>query len=291
MKGVVLVVGASGTLGRRVAARARDVGWDVVGTYHTMPLATPEITSYALDCTDYKAVERVFRRFSPIVVINTAIFPQLAGTGMWAVNVQGTTHVAAAAAHMGTRLIHVSTDALFEGRDAPYTEQDDPVPLNPYGASKAAAEAVVRALTPSATIVRTSLIIDDDPPDKHTRFILDIAAGRRSEALFTDEIRCPVAAPDLAAALIELAELPISGVLNVAGADAISRYELGVLVARRYRVRPEHLRSTTLAETGLRRPGNVALDVSLSAQVLTTRVRGAREFLGAQATLAENSPA
>ena len=290
MKGVALVVGASGTLGRRVAAHARDVGWDVVGTYHTTPLAIPEVTSYALDCTDREAVGRVFQRFSPTVVINTAVFPQLAGAGMWAVNVHGTTHIAAAAAHMSTRLIHVSTDALFEGRDAPYSEQDDPVPLNPYGASKAAAEAVVRALTPSATIVRTSLIIDDDPPDKHTRFILDIAAGRRSEALFTDEIRCPVAAPDLAAALVELAELPIAGVLNVAGADAISRYELGVLVARCYGVRPEQLRSTTLAATGLRRPANVVFDLSRSAQVLTTRVRGAREFLGTRVTLAEDSP-
>ncbi len=290
MKGVALVVGASGTLGRRVAARARDVGWDVVGTYYTTPVAIPGITSYALDCTDREAVGSVFQRFSPTVVMNTAVFPQLAGAGMWAVNVHGTGHVAAAAAHMGTRLIHVSTDALFEGRDAPYTEQDDPVPLNPYGASKAAAEAVVRALTLSAAIVRTSLIIDDDPPDKHTRFILDIAAGRRSEALFTDEMRCPVAASDLAAALVELAELPIRGVLNVAGADAISRYELGVLVARRYGVRPEHLRSTTLAATSLRRPANVVFDLSRSAQVLTTRVRGAREFLGTQATLADDSP-
>ncbi len=281
MADTLLVAGASGTLGRRVAMWARDAGWNVVGTHFSSPLAIDGITPLQLDCTDRSAVDAVFEQYAPHAVINTTLYPQLNGAGMWGVNVGAATNLVLAARRTGARLVHVSTDALFEGRDTPYTEADEPVPLNPYGASKAAAEAVVRAVDPEAAVVRTSLIIDDDPPDKHTHFILDIAAGRRSESLFTDEIRCPVAAPDLASALVELAASNFAGVLNVAGADAISRYELGLLVAWRYGVAPEHVRSTSLAATGLKRPARVVLDLSRSRDVLRTRVRGAREFLSA----------
>jgi dTDP-4-dehydrorhamnose reductase len=177
------------------------------------------------------------------------------------------------------RLIHMSSDAIFDGTAAPYAETADPSPVNLYGASKAAAETAVRALDPTAVLIRTSLIIDDEHVDKHSQMILDIAGGLRSEALFTDEIRCPVAVADLAAAILELLDLPYAGVLNVAGADAISRYELGVLVARRHGVAHEALRAASLAESGLRRPPDTRLDLGLARSVLRTRLRGAREFL------------
>ena len=153
------------------------------------------------------------------------------------------------------------------------------MPITPYGASKAAAETAVRALAPAAALIRTSLIIDDDPLDNHSRMILDIAAGRRPEALFTDEFRCPVAAGDLASALIEIVDKPISGLLTLAGADALSRYELGVLVARRHGVDPDRLPAATLAASGLHRPADVRLDCSRARTLLRTRLRGAREFL------------
>jgi dTDP-4-dehydrorhamnose reductase len=275
----LLVVGASGTLGKRVAAHARAAGWHVVGTFFSTPLDDSGISTRHLDYTDRAAVAALIREVAPRAIVNTALFPYLSGADMWRVNVHGPTHLAALAQQHAIRLVHVSTDALFEGRPAPYTEQDDPVPLNPYGASKAAAEAVVAALNPGAAIVRTSLIIDHDPLDKHTHFILDLAAGRRTGALFSDEFRCPVAAHDLAAALVELADISYSGVLNVAGADAVSRYELGVLVAQRYGVAPSSLPVATVAESGLQRPANVVLDIARSRDILTTHVRGAREFL------------
>ncbi len=88
-----------------------------------------------------------------------------------------------------------------------------------------------------------------------------------------------VAGACAAAAIVELLDLPYAGVLNVAGADAISRYELGVLVVRRHGVAPEALRAASLAESGLRRPPDARLELGLARSVLRTRLRGAREFL------------
>ncbi|HEU4742534.1 MAG TPA: sugar nucleotide-binding protein [Meiothermus sp.] len=121
------------------------------------------------------------------------------------------------------------SDALFDGTASPYPEEAPPAPITPYGASKAAAEAVVQALYPQAVIVRTSLILSKKPLDKHSRMALEFAHWVRPGALFTDEVRCPIGVEDLAAVL-ELAGGNFSGILNVAGPIPLSRYALGRLV-------------------------------------------------------------
>ncbi len=277
MKRTLLVVGVSGLLGRHVAANALEQGWQVVGTYlATRPSATG-LSSHRLDVTDRSAVERLVAEARPGAIVHTAYRP--GGPHFWAINAHGAANVAAAAAARGARLIHLSSDAIFDGREGPYTEAHDPSPITPYGASKAAAETAVRAFAPEAALVRTSLIIDERSIDTHSRMVLDIADGRRGESLFTDEIRCPVAAADLARAVLELVDLPVHGPFNVAGADALSRHALGVLVARRNGVDPARLPAATVRDSGLQRPADVRLDISRAQALLRTRLRGALEFL------------
>lgn len=277
MRRTLLVVGASGLLGRHVAAAALDQGWQVVGTYLTTQPSVTGLRSHRLDVTDRSAVERLVAAAEPDAIVHTAYRP--GGPHFWAINADGAANVAAAAAARGARLVHLSSDAIFDGRQGPYTEAHDPSPITPYGASKAAAETAVRALAPEAALVRTSLIIDARSNDQHSRMVLDIAAGRRGESLFTDEIRCPVAAADLARAVLELVDLPVHGPFNVAGVDALSRHALGVLVAQRNGIDPARLPAATVQGSGLHRPADVRLDLSQAQALLRTRLRGAREFL------------
>ena len=108
--------------------------------------------------------------------------------------------------------------------------------------------------------------------------MLDLAAGRSDGYLFTDDVRRPVAVTDLAAALVELTTNDFAGILNLGGTDAISFYDLGVLIARRHGLDPSVLVATTIKASGHSRPGNVQLDSSLAASVLATRLRGVREL-------------
>ncbi|MFC7533101.1 sugar nucleotide-binding protein [Actinoplanes sp. GCM10030250] len=273
MTGRVLITGGSGSLGRRVVARAAAAGWEPVGTY----LSTATSGGVRLDIRDPGDVRRVLGEVRPVALIHTA-----AGRDRndWPATADGAANVAVAAANAGVRLVHVSSDAIFSGRAGEYDEDALPDPVYPYGAAKAAAETAVRAVLPSAAVVRTSLILGDGN-GAHEILTHDLIAGRVSGALFTDEIRKPVHVDDLADALLELAAGSYAGVLNVAGTDPISRYDLGVLVARRDGLDPSAIPATSLAALGLNRPPDLRLITDRAAGLLGTRLRGAHEFLAA----------
>lgn len=242
-----------------MARLASAAGHDVTGT-----------SSADLDITDRAAVLALTAATRPDVVVNCAY-----RADSWAICADGAAHVALAAREAGARLVHLSTDALHAGRPAPYLDADEPTPVHRYGAAKAAAETAVAAIDPGAVLVRTSLIIGDDR-SKQVRLALDLTTGRRPGALFADEIRCPVAVRDLAAAVLELAGSGWSGLINVAGPEALSRAELGRLIAAAHGLDPDAVPVSTIAEGGLgARPADVRLDSSRAAGLLRTTLRPA----------------
>jgi dTDP-4-dehydrorhamnose reductase len=226
---------------------------------------------------DAAGVRAALAAAHPDVVVHTAYRMDDA-----TVNVEGTRAVVAAAGAAGARLLHMSTDVVFA--DAPrgaLREEDVPRPVTAYGASKLAAE---RLCPPEALIVRTSLLYGGPGPSTHERAALAAADGERDMTFFTDEIRCPTAVGDLAAALLELAGLgmdparpPHTGPLHVAGADALTRLEFARLVAARHGRDPDRLRG---GAGGPGRPKRIVLDCSRARALLGTRLRGAREVLG-----------
>jgi dTDP-4-dehydrorhamnose reductase len=283
----LLVTGASGYVGRHVCRHALASDVSVVGTYLSRPLDILGVEWLRLDVTSPGAVLELMRAVEPDVVIHTAYahtpsLDPISTSTNWTVNALGAIHVARAAEAVGARLVHVSTDAVHNGRDKPFTEADAPSPVYPYGAAKAAAEVGVYTLAPSAVIARVSLINSDVPSSGELsvreRFMLDLITGRVSGVLFTDDIRCPIAVTDLAEALLELATTDYAGVINVAGPDPASFYDLGVLVARKHGLDPAAIPSSTIAASMVSRPGNVQLDTSLAASLLRTRLRGVREL-------------
>jgi dTDP-4-dehydrorhamnose reductase len=128
-------------------------------------------------------------------------------------------------------------------------------------------------------VVRTSLILGHGR-GQHEILTRDLIAGRVHGALFTDMTRKPVHVDDLAGALLELAANGYRGVLNVAGPDAVSRYDLGVLVARREGLDPARIPAATIADSGLRLPADVRLRTDRAVSLLNTRLRGVHEFMG-----------
>ncbi|BBC38311.1 hypothetical protein SGFS_096050 [Streptomyces graminofaciens] len=275
----ILIIGGSGFLGTELARRATAAGHDTAATYVTRPGTAADVAWHALDVRDPARVTGVLADVAPSVVVNAS-----SGGADWAVTAEGAVRVAMAVAERSCRLVHVSSDAVFSGDRSPYDETCLPDPVTPYGAAKAAAETGVRLLAPHAVVARTSLIIGAGRDlSVHERHVHDLAAGTRAGVLFTDVVRCPVHVSDLAAALLELAVSEESGVRHLGGADALSRHELGVLIARRDGLDPSLLPTGRLTDSPLRSALDVRMDSRTTQRHLRTALRGAREFLAGRA--------
>lgn len=271
----VLVLGAWGWLGRAVLRQLHHGGWRIHAP-----------TRRELDITHRDQLAQALEAVTPSHVLNlTAAQPGASPERLVAVNETAPRDLAELlAGRPGTRLVHMSSDMVYDGRSPPYDEDAPVAPLTPYGQSKAAGEAAIRAHFPAALCVRTSLIVDDRFADRATRdFAAQLARGA-DVALYTDEIRSPQTRSVLARALIDLLQMDVSGVLNVAGRDAVSRHELTSLLFERLCVpRREDVRTVERAALeaagAAPRPRDLTLDVSRAEQLLGRALTGVRTTL------------
>lgn len=279
----LLITGGSGYLGAHLLAAAK--GWEVVATYHTRPIAPQRgVVARALDLRDEAATRAAVGELRPDAIIHTACSNRNA-EHIRAI-VPAARHLARAAHEAGARLVHVSTDMVFDGERPPYADDASPAPLGEYARAKAEAEALVAALCPGAVVARPSLIWGLDPLDHQTRWLVEGARSGQRVTLFTDELRCPTYVHDLVAALLELAAHPeITGALNLTGPQALSRWDFGLrLLAALGIMRGSNVVPLTVRESGLDRPRNLTLLTSRAQRELRTRLRSVDDVLGSGGT-------
>jgi dTDP-4-dehydrorhamnose reductase len=275
MIGPLLVTGASGYLGRAILASSEP---PVIATrVSSAEPAGPALEWVRLDIRDAAAVGELFERVRPAAVIHTAYRQR--GPDAWDTNVAGSSNLATAAARGGARLVHISTDVVFDGTGTrPYREDDEPQPVTAYGRSKLEGEREVLAAHPDALVVRTSLMVGGAEPGPQERLVLEAVDGGSEIAFFDDEWRSPVLVDDLAAALVELAHRPERGLLHLGGPETVSRFELARMIAAAHRLPAERLRRGRLAGSGLERPAYCVLDSSRAHALLRTPIRGVSEL-------------
>ncbi|MFQ5612085.1 MAG: SDR family oxidoreductase [Anaerolineae bacterium] len=284
MKPRLLITGASGYLGRRLARRAATTGFEVIAAYGRQWAKVTAGRPLALDVTDAQAVRRAVASHRPQVIVHCAAAnPGRPEAEMMAVNAEGSRHVAEAATAAGARLIHLSTDVVFDGRHPPYDEDAPLSPVNPYGRSKAAAETAVLETAPGATVVRTSLIYDLDEVDRSNAGFIDRLRSGQPLVLWTDVIRQPVWAATLVSALLELAggHPPPSGILNIAGGQALNRWEFGRRMLAYWGAEgAENLQAGLAAAEPFPVPLDLRLDLGRAQSLLATPLLGVDEVLG-----------
>lgn len=229
---------------------------------------------HELDLLDFPSVDRLLQREKPALIIHCAALsrspdcqeqPALAHR----INCDATAHLAALAHDIP--FVFFSSDLVFDGRRGAYRETDAPNPLSVYGETKAEAEHLVLR-NPRHTVVRTSLNAGSSPSGNRSLNEEMLAAWRqgRTLRLFTDEFRCPIPAAGTARAVWELANLDARGLFHVAGAERLSRWEIGLIVAQTAPDVPPLMEPASLTEyTGAPRPADTSLDCSRAQALLS----------------------
>lgn len=270
----ILVTGGSSYLGQHLVPRTGEVHTCLYTYFNHKPLNLPG--GVWLDVRDKESTARLIYDWHPDVVIHTAGSNR--SEDMEDVITLGAENITSAAKQVDARLIHISSDVIFNGKEAPYREIDPPDPIHAYGRAKAAAERIVSSRD-NHVIIRTSLIYGLAVMDLSTKWIISALEAGESITLFTDQIRNPVWVETLSRACLELCDSRFTGIINVAGSQEMSRAELGLRLLDWWGFhRRENLET---GESGDMWPVDCRLDISLASSTLATPMYGVDEVLDA----------
>lgn len=220
----VLITGAGGQVGRALCA-TKPQGAVLRG-----------LTRAELDVTDAVAIERAVEDFAPDWIVNTAAWTRVDGAeaepeAAFATNAHAPKLLAHAAAAHHARLLHLSTDFVFDGQASrPYRLDATPNPLNTYGASKLEGErAVAEVLCERALILRTAWVYDGNGRN-FVNTMLRLMREREAVFVVVDQVGSPTYTSDLAQAIWRAIERELSGIHHWAGAGAASWYDFAVAI-------------------------------------------------------------
>lgn len=262
----LLVIGGSGFLGRRTHrwARAHDINVDA--TYLTnAPNAIDSVDQshwHRCNILDVESLGTVFDAVRPSAVVNTAY--RQSGEDAVEVCSTGAANVARLCAQHAARLVHISTDLVFDGDlGRPYLEDDPISPITDYGSAKARAEQLVLSTNADSVVARTSLLYGSAEAPQE-RLVIRAASGE-DISFFTDEWRNPIHVDSLASAVGQLAtDHTFTGLIHLAGDERVNRLEFARLLAESLSLDPSLLRGSPADPALGPRSSDVALETSVA---------------------------
>lgn len=271
------VTGANGLIGNYFVQTAPQgaPGWRVRG-----------LTRGQFDLLDFKTVEREFKRDRPRLIIHCAGITTIAGAIAnpelaRRANVEATKVLADLAAEI--RLVFLSTDMVFDGKKGNYAESDAVSPISFYGETKVAAEQLVLK-NPRAVILRTSINcgVSKSGVRGFNETMRHELQTKAKLTLLADEFRCPIFAGETARAGWELARQACAGILHVAGAEKLSRWQIGQLLAQRAPELGAKMEPGLVKDfAGPPRAPDLSMNVSAAQKLLSRPLPGLTEWLAA----------
>jgi len=265
----LLVTGVSGFLGWHIC-QAALASWDVVGTYNQNATVIDGVDTVALDLRDGGRIADFLDEIRPDAIIHAAALslpnacelqPELSEK----INIDATRSLSEWCGSAGVPMLFTSTDLVFDGEHAPYSEDDAVAPISVYGRHKVVAEKAILENVSNGLVCRMPLMFgyrNGRPASFIGPWLEKLRNGERLN-LFEDESRTPVDGKSAAEGLLLALESGWSGTLHFGGRESISRYEFGLKFAKKFGVSPDSITATKIADIKMASPR--ARDVSLDS--------------------------
>lgn len=265
----ILITGTGGLLGSNLALEAAS-DHTVFGVDRSCPQKTAAFTPLMADLLDPGAVERILDEAQPEWVIHCAAQanvdacerdPDLARE----LNTELPRRLAQHVARGGARFLHVSTDAVFDGQQGTYTEEDPPNPINVYAQTKLDGERAVLEVAPNSIVARINIFGWSPSGERSLAefFYNNLKAGKQVKG-FTDVHFCPVLVNDIAGLFYAMLEKGLRGLYHVVSSENSNKYDFGIAIANQFSLDPELISPISVTEAGLAaaRSPNLTLSVN-----------------------------
>jgi dTDP-4-dehydrorhamnose reductase len=273
----ILVTGASGLLGLNLSLLMHE-SHQIIGVDRNKLVGTPFALIKA-DLLEASACSRILDQVHPEAVIHAAAIADVDSCeadpdGARRLNAELPGELAEACAQRGIHLIHISTDAVFDGlKQDFYSETDIPNPLGVYARTKLDAEVAVMSANADAIVARVNFfgwsLSGTRSLSEH--FLYSLVAGKQCFG-FTDVTFCPMHVLDLASTLVRMLEKKLSGLYHVVGSEAITKFDFGVRIANRFDLDASLISPISVEESGLK--AKRSHNLCLSVHKLSTALRG-----------------
>ncbi|MBM2818368.1 MAG: dTDP-4-dehydrorhamnose reductase [Nitrosarchaeum sp.] len=272
-----LVSGSAGLVGSQVVKDLADQNHAVYSCYHDSKSDAGIPTR--LDLLDPNNIKKVIDNTTPDAIIHLAAMTSVdlcesQKDLATKINANATETLAREAAKKHVFFVYVSTDYVFDGKKGMKKEDDIPNPLGEYGKSKLAGEIALNNLASSWCIARTSTPFGVHKIKKSfPLWVKENLESKKEIPVLTDQFTSPTYVPNLSKMLIEIATRQITGIIHVAGATRISRFQLAEIIADKLNLDKTLLKPTKLDEMNWKapRPKDSSLDVSLASEILNEK--------------------
>ncbi len=233
----ILLTGSNGLLGQALTTViSRETDYELIQTsFEEKSYLEYGFAYETLDITKKDDVKKVIEFYSPDVIINCAAYTNVDKCETerevsWKINVDGMKNIIIAARRSGSKIIHYSTDYIFDGRNGPYDENAIPNPVSFYGREKLASENALVTSDIKHAIIRTLVLygIGNNVKQNFALWMIDNLKRNLPVNVVTDQISNVTMIDDLAWGTLKVIEKDCTGIYNIAGSDILSRYDFAI---------------------------------------------------------------
>ena len=271
-----LVTGSAGLIGRQVVKDLSETH-EVFSCYNKSKPEHGNIIK--MDLLNHEMISNVMSEKKPDVVIHlgamTAVdLCETDQDSAFKINSQATEILAKESSKMNTFIVYVSTDYVFDGNTGMYEENDATNPLGFYGKSKLLGEKSIQNFSSNWCIARTSTPFGLHPTKKSFPiWVIENLQKQKQIDVLTDQFTSPTYVPSLSRMLIEISERRLTGIIHIAGASKISRYEMASLVSDKLGLDGKLLKEISMNDIKweAQRPKDSSLNVSKAISILNQK--------------------